>query len=250
MSKEDIIFGLRPILEAIQSGKSIEKIYAKQGLAGELFNELKQTAFKFNIPLQTVPGERINKFATGNHQGVVAIISPVQYHNLEEIVKKATLDGEQLFIIILDGITDVRNFGAIARTSECAGIHAIVVPNKGSAPINADAIKTSAGALFRLPVCKVQKPWYALKFLKESGFTVIAVSEKGDSDYRTVDYNGNIALVFGAEDRGISSQILKMCDKTAAIPLKGETGSLNVSVAAGILMFEAIRNRKIHTTQL
>ena len=242
MSKEEIIFGLRPILEAIQSGKSIEKIYAKHGLSGELFNELRQTTRKFNIPVQTVPIERINRFTTGNHQGVVAIISPVNFHNLEEIVNKAISDGEQPFVIVLDGITDVRNFGAIARTAECAGVHAIVVPEKGSAPINADAIKTSAGALFRVPVCKVPKPWYALKFLKESGFTIIAVSEKGDSDYRSVDYSGNIALVLGAEDTGISSQILKMCDKQAAIPIKGETGSLNVSVAAGILMFEKVKN--------
>ena len=242
MSNENIIYGIRPILEAIDSGKTIEKIYAKNGLSGELFYELRQSAKKHGIRIQNVPLERINKIAAGNNQGVVAIISDIKYHDLETLVKINIEKGERPFVIYLDGITDVRNFGAIARTAESAGVNAIIIPEKGSAPINSDAIKTSAGALFRIPVCRVSKPWYTLKFLKEAGFKIIAVTEKGDTDYRKIDFSGSKVLIFGAEDKGISPQLLKMCDEKAVIPLRGETVSLNVSVAAGILIFEAIKS--------
>ena len=237
------VYGIRTVLEAIESGQSIEKIYAKIGLSGELFNQLRKTAKNRNIPIQTVPLERINKFTRGNHQGIVAIMSAVQYHNIEAIVQNTISEGKKLFIIILDGITDVRNFGAIARTAEAAGVHAIVIPEKGSAPINSDAIKTSAGALFRIPVCRVSKPWYTLKLLKETGCKIISITEKAETDYRTIDYSGNLGLIFGAEDKGITSQLLKMSDEKASIPLKGKTASLNVSVAAGILIFEALKGR-------
>ncbi|MDR2928673.1 MAG: 23S rRNA (guanosine(2251)-2'-O)-methyltransferase RlmB [Cytophagaceae bacterium] len=241
MTKENTIYGIRAIIEAIDSGKSIEKIYVKHGLLGELFNELRKTAQRYDIPMQYVPGEKINKLVQGNHQGVVAVISPVEFHDITGIVNKRVAERKNSFVIVLDGITDVRNFGAIARTAESAGVDAIVIPEKGSVPVNADAIKTSAGALFRIPVCKAAKPWYVLKFLKELNFTIIGASEKAEVDYRSVDYSGNIALIFGSEEKGISPQLLKMCDKVIAIPLKGETASLNVSVAAGILMFEAIK---------
>lgn len=243
MTNENVIYGIRSILEAIDSGKSIEKIYAKSGLSGELYNNLRQTARKYNIPVQIVPLERINKFTTGNHQGVIAIISTMKYYDIEEIVKNAVSNSESLFVIMLDGITDVRNFGAIARTAESAGVGAIIVPEKGSAPVNSDSIKTSAGALFRMPVCRVSKPWYTLKFLKEAGFKIIAVSEKESLDYRKVDYSGNLALIFGAEDKGISPQLYKMCNEKVVIPLTGKTASLNVSVAAGIVIFETLKSR-------
>ncbi|MCL2072367.1 MAG: 23S rRNA (guanosine(2251)-2'-O)-methyltransferase RlmB [Marinilabiliaceae bacterium] len=236
------IYGIRTVLEAIESGQSIEKIYAKVNLSGELFNQLRKTAKNHNIPILKVPLERINKFTTGNHQGVVAIVSPVNYHNIENIVEDVILSGKEFFIIVLDGITDVRNFGAIARTAEAAGVHAIVIPEKGSAPVNSDAIKTSAGALFRIPVCRVAKPWYTLKFLKEKDAKIIAITEKTDTDYKSINYKGNLVLIFGAEDKGISPQLLKMCDLKAAIPTKGKTASLNVSVAAGIVIFEAVSN--------
>jgi 23S rRNA (guanosine2251-2'-O)-methyltransferase len=241
--KNEIIYGIRTIIEALESEKTVEKIYAKDHLSGELFYKLRQTAKNFRIPIQVVPVDRINKFTDGNHQGVVAIISNVKYFNIEEIVNIAVSKGESPIVIILDGITDVRNFGAIARTAEAAGVHAIVIPEKGNAPVNSDAIKTSAGALLKIPVCRVLNPWYALKFLKEKGFQIIAVSEKGDEDYRKIDYSGNVALIFGAEDKGISSQMLKMCDKKAVIPLKGTISSLNVSVAAGIIIFETLKSR-------
>jgi 23S rRNA (guanosine2251-2'-O)-methyltransferase len=243
MTKNNVIFGIRAIQEAIQSGKSIEKIFMKPGLQGSLYNELFRDIKHQNIPVQRVPVERINHLAAGNHQGVVAIVSPVDYQDLEKIVGAAIEAGGQPMILILDGVTDIRNFGAIARTAECAGVSAIVVPEKGSAPINGDAIKTSAGALYRIPVCRVSKLWYSMKFLKESGFEIIAATEKGETDYRNAGYKGNLALVMGAEDKGISSQVLKMCDTRVSIPIRGEIGSLNVSVAAGILIFEALKAR-------
>ncbi len=243
MNKNNIVFGIRAILEAIQSGKSVEKVLMKPGLQGSLYNELFQEIKKHNIPVQRVPVEKINYLASGNHQGVVAHISPVQYHELETIVKDIVQSGKQPFILILDGITDVRNFGAIARTAECAGIDAIVIPEKGSAPINGDAIKTSAGALYRIPVCRVSKIWYAMKFLKETAFTIVGASEKGPTNYTGFNYGGNLAIVLGSEDKGISPQVNKMCDNIVSIPLKGDIFSLNVSVAAGILIFEALKTR-------
>ena len=174
---------------------------------------------------------------------MVAIVSPVDYQNLEKIVEQAIAAGREPMVLILDGVTDVRNFGAIARTAECAGVDAIVIPDKGSAPINGDAIKTSAGALYRIPVCRVPKIWYSMKFLKESGFEILAAFEKGDTDYRKANLGGKLAIVMGAEDKGISPQVLKMCDTNIFIPIKGEIGSLNVSVAAGILIFEALKQR-------
>jgi len=243
MSKNNVVFGIRAILEAIQSGKSIEKIIVKPGLQGELYNELFKEINKHNIPVQKVPPERLHHYSTGNHQGVIALISPVDYQNLEVLISNAIQEGREPLILVLDGITDVRNFGAIARTAECAGVEAIVIPEKGSAPINGDAIKTSAGALYRIPVCRVPKLWYSMKFLKETGFQIIGASEKGNTDYRDSDFKGKTAIVMGAEDKGISSQIQKMCDVLVSIPLKGEIGSLNVSVAAGILLFEAQKDR-------
>lgn len=243
MTKNNVIFGIRAIQEAIQSGKSIEKILMKPGLQGSLYNELIRDIKVQNIPLQRVPAERLNYFTQGNHQGVVAIVSPVDYQNLEKIVEQAIAAGREPMVLILDGVTDVRNFGAIARTAECAGVDAIVIPDKGSAPINGDAIKTSAGALYRIPVCRVPKIWYSMKFLKESGFEILAAFEKGDTDYRKANLGGKLAIVMGAEDKGISPQVLKMCDTNIFIPIKGEIGSLNVSVAAGILIFEALKQR-------
>lgn len=243
MSKNNVVFGIRAILEAIQSGKSIEKIIVKPGLQGELYNELFKEINKHNIPVQKVPSERLHHYSTGNHQGVIALISPVDYQNIEVLINNAIQEGREPLILVLDGITDVRNFGAIARTAECAGVEAIVIPEKGSAPINGDAIKTSAGALYRIPVCRVPKLWYSMKFLKETGFQIIGASEKGNTDYRNSDFKGKTAIVMGAEDKGISSQIQKMCDVLVSIPLKGEIGSLNVSVAAGILLFEAQKDR-------
>ena len=243
MTDKNAIFGIRSVIEAIQSGKNIEKILVKNGSQGELYNELMTVARKYGVFCQHVPVERINRVTDKNHQGVVAFISPVSYQELEQVVANALAAGKQPIVMVLDGITDVHNFGAIARTAECAGLEAIVIPEKGSAAINADAIKTSAGALFRIPVCRVSRLWYTMKFLKENGFTVIAASEKSEVSYREPAYNGPLAIVMGAEDKGISSQVMKMVDQIVSIPVKGEIGSLNVSVAAGILIYEAVSRR-------
>ncbi|MCA1745375.1 MAG: 23S rRNA (guanosine(2251)-2'-O)-methyltransferase RlmB [Bacteroidales bacterium] len=245
MQEKNIIFGTRAVIEAIASGKSIEKVFVRAGLQGELFDELMAAMVENNVVWQKVPIERINRMTTKNHQGVVALASPIEYQNVEKVVGDALAAGRQPIVIILDGVTDVRNFGAIARSAECAGVDAIVIPEKGSAPVNGDAIKTSAGALFRMPVCRVSKLWYTLKFLKESGFLIIGASEKSDTLYHKVDYQQPLAIVMGAEDTGISSQVLKMIDTLVSIPIKGEIGSLNVSVAAGILIYEAVKQRDV-----
>ncbi len=237
-----LIFGLRSVIEAIQSNKSIEKVFVKNGLRGDLYNELMILIKSKKIVWQTVPIERLQRMTNKNHQGVVALISPVEYQDIVTLVENLILNDKQPFILVLDGITDVRNFGALARTAECAGINAIVIPEKRSVSINADAIKTSAGALYRIPVCRVSNMWYAMKFFKEKGFMIIAASEKSDQYYQTVKYKFPLALVLGAEDRGISSQILKMTDHVVAIPVKGECGSLNVSVAGGILIYKMLEN--------
>lgn len=241
MAESNVIFGIRAVIEALKSDQFIEKVLVKNGLQGELFNELKKTLKDYNVPFQLVPVERIQRVTTKNHQGVVALVSPVSYQDVETVVQKKIEGGERPVVLILDGVTDVRNFGAIARTAECAGVSAIVIPEKGSAPVNGDAIKTSAGALFRIPVCRVSRLWYTMKFLKSHNFTIVAASEKAGVDYRKVDYAGPIALVMGAEDTGISSQVMKMVDQQVAIPVKSEIDSLNVSVAAGILIYEIMR---------
>jgi 23S rRNA (guanosine2251-2'-O)-methyltransferase len=193
--------------------------------------------------VQKVPHEKLNQMTSKNHQGAIAFISPVEFQDLENIVPLIFEQGKTPYILVLDGITDIRNFGAIARTAECAGVDAIVVPLAGSAAVNADAIKTSAGALLTIPVCRVQNLKNALRFLAESGLKLVAVTEKTDSTYTTISYTEPLALILGAEDEGISLDVLKMCDVQAAIPLFGTIESLNVSVAAGVAMYEVIRQR-------
>ena len=243
--KSDIIFGIRAVIEAVESGKSIEKVFVRAGSQGELFNELMLVLKQNNIVWQKVPLERINRLTTKNHQGVVALSSPIEYQDIEKVVEAALAEGRLPFVIILDGLTDVRNFGAIARTALCAGVDAIVMPGKGSAQINADAIKSSAGALFSIPVCRVSKLWYVMKYLKEKGFAIYGASEKSDFTYYNADFKQALALVMGAEDKGISSQVEKMIDQFISIPLEGDIASLNVSVAAGIILFEALKQRAV-----
>lgn len=242
--EREMIFGIRSLIEAIKSGKTIEKIMLRRDMNNQLLLELFAAAASENIPIQKVPLEKLNQLTSKNHQGAIAFISSVEFQLLENIVPALYEQGENPYIIVLDGITDVRNFGAIARTAQCAGVNAIVVPTVGSAAINADAIKTSVGALLTLPVCRVQNLKNALRFLRESGLNIIAVTEKTDINYTAVSYTDPLALVLGAEDRGISPEILNMCSKRAAIPLFGTIESLNVSVAAGVAMYEVVRQRK------
>ncbi|MDD3858787.1 MAG: 23S rRNA (guanosine(2251)-2'-O)-methyltransferase RlmB [Bacteroidales bacterium] len=237
------IFGLRPVIEAIKAGKEIDKIFVKNGLNGvlatELFREIKQR----NISMQYVPLEKLDKLSNKNHQGVVAVISPVAYHDLEEVVERSLESGKVPLLVILDNITDVRNFGAIARTCECAGVDAIIIPVANSVRITEDAIKTSAGALYNIPVCRVDNIIDAILLLQQLGIEVVAISEKSERMIYETDLKGPTALILGSEESGISYSVLKRANIKAKIPMFGKTESLNVSVSAAIGVYEVIRQR-------
>lgn len=243
MEKSDYIYGLRAVMEAIEAGKEIDKLFIAKDLQGDLAAQLIGLARQYHVVMQRVPMERINRITRKNHQGVLAMMSAITYHRLDHIVPELYEAGMLPFIVILDGITDVRNFGAIARTCECAGVDAIVIPKHGSVSVGGDAIKTSAGALHHIPVCRVGSTAWAVKFLKENGYSVAAVTEKSEMSYVDGDYTGPVALVMGAEDTGISEGALAQCDTRIGIPMFGNIGSLNVSVAAGIMIYEVVRQR-------
>ena len=243
MERNEFIFGIRAVMEAIEAGKQIDKIFIKKDLSGELATELLELVRRHRIVTQRVPVQRIDKITRKNHQGVVAILSAITHHRLDHLVPALYEDGVLPFIVVLDGITDVRNFGAIARTCECAGVDAIVIPEHGSVSVQADAVKTSAGALLHMPVCRERNTVSAVRLLKDSGYKVVAVTEKADINYTLTDYTCPVALVMGSEDTGISDEVIKLCDTFVSIPMFGHIGSLNVSVAAGVLMYEVVRQR-------
>lgn len=243
MKENEMVFGLRAVIEAVQADKEIDKILVKRELQGDLARELFAVLKEKNIQPQRVPQERLDRITRKNHQGVIAFISAITYYHLEDIIPNVYEQGKAPFIVLLDGVTDVRNFGAIARTCECAGVDAIVIPEKGSVTVNADAIKTSAGALHILPVCKEKSINQAIRFLKESGVKVFAATEKAQSIYTNVSYDGPVAIVVGAEDTGVSMENLRICDEMVKIPQYGTIGSLNVSVAASVMIYEVVRQR-------
>jgi len=243
MKQKNYIFGIRALIEAVKSGKNIDKVLIKSGLRGELFLELRALLKQLDVPVQYVPIEKINRITQKNHQGVLAFLSPISYQNIEQILPMIYEQGKTPLVLVLDGITDVRNMGAIARTAECAGVHALVVATKNSAQINADAIKTSAGALNHIPVCRVDSLKETLSFLQQSGLQVVAANEKASSFYYQTDFSLPTALVLGAEDKGISPAIIRQADHLVKIPQTGTVASLNVSVAAGILIYETVRQR-------
>lgn len=243
MEKSDYIYGIRAVAEAIEAGKDIDKILVKKDLQGELVGELLQLARANRVLVRRVPSQTIDRITRKNHQGVLAVLSAVAYHRLDLLVPQLYEDGRLPFIIVLDGITDVRNFGAIARTAECVGADAIVIPEHGSVSVGGDAVKTSAGALHHIPVCRERSSALAVRFLKDNGYKVVAVSEKSAVNYTAIDYTVPVALVMGAEDTGISPEVMKLADASAAIPMFGRIGSLNVSVAAGVMMYEVVRQR-------
>jgi len=243
MSREDFIFGTRAVIEAIRNRKPVERVLIKKGLDNELFAELFQLIKENDVPFQFVPAEKINRVTRKNHQGIVAFLSAVEFANIETLLPGLFESGTDPFILILDQITDVRNFGAIVRTAECGGVHAIIIPERGMARIGADAVKTSAGAIHSLPVCRVQSLSAAIRFIKDSGIRVIAASEKAAKFFTKTEMTGPLAIVMGAEDTGISQPVLNMADEQVKIPLFGKIGSLNVSVAAGLMIYEAVRQR-------
>lgn len=240
----DYIFGIRAVIEAIDSGKSIDKVLVRKDLNGELAKELFAKIKEYGVVMQRVPQERLNRITMKNHQGVIAMISPVDYQKIENVLPLLYENGENPFFIVLDGLTDTRNFGAIGRTADCAGVNGIVIPERNSVSVTPDAVKTSAGGLFYVPVCRERDLLVAVRLLKDSGVKIVAASEKGAVDYTSIDYSVPVAIVMGSEDVGISNELLRMADEIAAIPILGNIGSLNVSVAAGVMMYEVVRQRK------
>ncbi|MCL2027631.1 MAG: 23S rRNA (guanosine(2251)-2'-O)-methyltransferase RlmB [Bacteroidales bacterium] len=243
MKKQNLIYGIRPIIEAIHAGKEIDKLFIQAGLKGELYKELNELIHKNRIPTQYVPIEKINKLAPNNNQGVVGFLSTVSYQSLENVIMSTFEDGRVPLILILDRITDVRNFGAIVRTAECTGVDAIVIPSKGAAQINEDAIKTSAGAVHTINICREENLKTTIHFLKASGLQVVAATEKTRINYTDADFTKPTAIVMGSEEDGVSGEYLKLCDQQLAIPLLGKIQSLNVSVACGVMLYEVVRQR-------
>ena len=245
MNKEDLkyIFGIRAIIEAIESGKTIDKLFIQKGLHNDLFAELWKLVRLKRINYKHVPLEKINRLTKKNHQGVFAFISPIEFHKIEDIIPSIYESGKDPLILVLDRITDIRNFGAIARTAECFGVDAILIPEQNAAAINADAIKTSAGALYKIIVCRTWNLKIALQFMKDSGIQLIACTEKTNNNIYQFDYTSPTAIIIGSEEDGISSEILKLSNAKVKIPLYGKISSLNVSVATGIILSEAIKQR-------
>ena len=245
MNKEEknYIFGIRAIMEAIEAGKTIDKLFIQKGLHNDLFSELWKLVRLRRINYKHVPLEKINRLTKKNHQGVFAFISPIAIHNIEDVIPNLYEEGENPLILVLDRITDIRNFGAIARTAECAGVNTILIAEQNTAAINADAIKTSAGALHTIKVCRTWNMELALKFMKDSGIQLIACTEKTQGNIYRPDYTSPTAIIMGSEEDGVSLEFLKMCDARAKIPMNGKISSLNVSVSSGVILYEAIRQR-------
>ena len=245
MKESEMIFGPRAVIEAIQAGKEVDKILMRRDLQNDLSRELFNIVKETTIPIQRVPQEKLDRLTRKNHQGVIAFISAVTYQKLEDIVPFLYEEGKTPFIVLLDGVTDVRNFGALARTCECGGVDAIVIPARNSVSVNADAVKTSAGALLNIPVCKEPSITEAIKFLRNCGYKVVAATEKAESAYTKVDYTVPTAIVMGGEDMGISVDNLRICDEMVKIPILGSIASLNVSAAAAVLIYEVVRQRDV-----
>jgi len=243
METDEYIYGTRAVIEAINKAKTIERVFIKTGLQNELIQELLGLIKEHEIAVQFVPIEKINRITRKNHQGVLAFVSPIDYANIEILLPTVYETGKDPLLLVLDQITDVRNFGAIARSAECAGVDAIIIPEKGMARIGADAIKTSAGALHHVPVCKVKSLTRTIQFLQESGVAIIASTEKADLIYTSANFRRPVAIVMGSEEDGISDAVLKIADQKLKIPLLGRIESLNVSVSAALLIYEAIRQR-------
>lgn len=243
MEKEHQIFGIRAIIEAIQSGKEIDKVFIQKDAQGELMKDLMKVMKRNNINFSYVPVEKLNRLTPNNHQGAVATISPIAFHNLESLINMITETGKTPLFLILDQISDARNFGAIIRTAECTGVNGIIIQKQGAAPVNGDTVKTSAGAVFNIPICKVEHIKDAIFYLQGSGIKTVAATEKTDSNIYDIDLTEPVAIIMGSEDRGINPSVLKIVDEKAKLPMYGTISSLNVSVACGAFLYEAVRQR-------
>lgn len=241
---ENAIFGFHPIMEAIKAGKEIDTLFIQKGLKGDLFQELWTLVKSHKVVYKHVPVEKLNRLTGKNHQGVFAFVSPINFSNTANVIPQIYEEGKTPLILVLDRITDVRNFGAIVRTAECSGVNAIIVPEKGSAAINGDAIKTSSGALHNIPICREFNLRATVEFLKNSGLQIIGCTEKAEDLIYTPDYTLPTAIILGSEEDGISEEYLQMCTNRTKIPMTGTIGSLNVSVSAGVVLYEAVRQRQ------
>ena len=242
---DNMVFGTRAIIENINAGKEVDRLFVQKQLSNPLIKELQQTAKTFKIPISHVPIEKLNRITRKNHQGAIAFISAVQYASLDNIISETYQAGGEPFLLLLDRVTDVRNFGAIARSAECAGVQAIKVPSRGGAAINSDAMKTSAGALSLISICRSDNLKETITYLKSSGVTVIGCTEKTDTLIYEVEMKGPICIIMGSEEDGISPEYLKLCDQRGKIPMQGKVESLNVSVSSGIALFEALRQKNL-----
>ncbi len=243
MKKNTQIYGIRAVIEAINSGETIDKVFIQKGLRNELFNELDHLLREQSISQSFVPIEKLNRLTPGNHQGVVAQIAPITFHDLETLVMQVFESGKTPLFLLLDQLSDVRNFGAIIRTAECTGVDGIVIQKKGGAPVNGDTIKTSAGAVFNVPICKIDHIKDAIFHLQASGIKVVAATEKTNLNLYDISFKEPCAIIMGSEGRGVSPSILKLVDHKAKLPMYGNIDSLNVSVACGAFLYEAIRQR-------
>jgi len=245
MQEQTQIFGIRAIIEAINAGETIDKVFLQKGLHGDLFNELESLLNKKSVNKSYVPVEKLNRLTKGNHQGAVAQISPIEFHDMETLIMEVTESGKTPLFLLLDQLSDVRNFGAIIRTAECTGVNGIIIQKKGGAPVNGDTIKTSAGAVFKIPICKVDHIKDAVFYMQASGIKVIAATEKTNDTIYDVSFAEPCAIIMGSEGRGINPSTLKVVDAKAKLPLLGEIESLNVSVACGAFLYEAVRQRMV-----
>jgi len=242
-NKQEWIYGLRPLMEAIHAGKEVEKVLIQKGLTGTNFRELMTLLKAHKIPYQMVPIEKLNRVTRKNHQGIIAFLSPVSFYQIEQILPTLYEEGKEPFILVLDRVTDVRNFGAILRSAHSAGVDAVLIPDKGAASLNSGTVKSSAGAIYKIPICREHNLKNALSYLKNSGLRLAAVTEKAEKLHFEENLTGPLALMMGSEGEGISAEYLKMADLKVKIPMLGEIESLNVSVAAAILMYEVVRQR-------
>jgi 23S rRNA (guanosine2251-2'-O)-methyltransferase len=243
MKNPSLIYGLHPVLEALEEGKEFDKVFMLNGSPNPQIRELKAKLFERGVFVKFVPLQKLNRLTSKNHQGVAAFISPIEFYDIENLLPQLFEEGKTPFILALDSITDIRNLGAITRTAECAGVDAILVPMNHMASINADAIKSSAGALLKVPICRTMNFNKSIKYLQDSGLKIVAATEKGNQAYDEIEYTEPCTIVMGSEDVGIDKDLLKISDHLAVLPMKGEIQSLNVSVATGIMLYEVVKQR-------
>ena len=242
--KQEMIYGIRPLIEAIDAGKEIEKVLVQKGLRNDLFSEVLSTLKEREVPTQWVPKEKLNRLSRKNHQGVISFVSPITFYRIEDILPSVFESGNDPFFLILDRVTDVRNFGAILRTAEAAGVHAVIIPSRNTAQLNSGTIKSSAGAIFKIPICRSENLKVTINYLKGSGIRVAAATEKANENIYNSELLGPLAIIMGSEGEGVSGEYLKQSDIHFKIPMLGEIGSLNVSVATGVALFEAVRQKQ------